>query len=58
MDPYSADIIARGRRQDLADEAEVARVARTTRDHAEEERPAPRSKGGSLRARRLVAWPG
>lgn len=55
MDPYSAEIIARGRRQDLADEADAARLAR---DCVEESRPQPRPKGGSLRARRLVAWPG
>jgi hypothetical protein len=55
MDPYSVDIIARSRRQEMADEAEASRVAR---DCAKEPRPQPRPKGGSLRARRLVAWPG
>jgi hypothetical protein len=58
MDPFSADIIARSRRQEMADEAEASRTARMARDCAEEPRPQPRPKGGSLRARRLVAWPG
>jgi hypothetical protein len=58
MDPYSIDILARSRRQELADEAEASRVARIARDCAGEPRPQPRPKGGSLRARRLVAWPG
>jgi hypothetical protein len=58
MDPFIADIIARTRRQEMAADAEAARIARTARDHADEERPVPRPKGGSLRARRLVAWPG
>jgi len=58
MDPFSADIIARSRRQELADEAEASRAARTARDRVDEPRPQPRPKGGSLRARRLVAWPG
>ena len=58
MDPYTADIIASSRRQELADDAEAARIARAARDHADDERPAPRPKGGSLRAHRLVAWPG
>ncbi|HEY7597397.1 MAG TPA: hypothetical protein VH969_29905 [Actinophytocola sp.] len=58
MDPFTADIIARTRRQEMADDAEAARAARAARDHTDEQRPAPRPKGGSLRARRLVAWPG
>lgn len=57
MDPFAADIIARGRRQDLADEAEEARTARTARDHVEEARPAPRPKRHTARPRR-VAWLG
>lgn len=58
MDPFSVDIIASTRRRDLADEAEAARAARecAARDGARESQPRP--KGGSLRARRLVAWPG
>jgi hypothetical protein len=58
MDPFSADIIASSRRHDLADDAEQSRRAHDARDCQEESRPAPRPKGGSLRARRLVAWPG
>ncbi len=58
MDPFAADIVARSRRHDLTDEAESSRNARTARDCAEEPRPQPRPKGGSVRARRLVAWPG
>lgn len=58
MDPFSADIIARSRRQEMADDAEASRNARIARDCAEEPRPQPRPKGGSVRARRLVAWPG
>jgi hypothetical protein len=58
MDPFSVDIIARTRRQDMADEAEAARAARdcAARDGVREAQPRP--KGGSARARRLVAWPG
>jgi hypothetical protein len=57
MDPFSADIIARGRRQDLAAEAETTRVARTARECVEEPRPAPRPKRPAASARR-VAWLG
>ena len=57
MDPFSADIVARGRRQDMTDEAEQARLARTSRDCVEEPRPAPRPKRPAVRARR-VAWLG
>jgi hypothetical protein len=58
MDPFSVEIIARTRRQDLANEADAARAARdcAARDGGRE--PKPRPKGGSARARRLVAWPG
>ncbi|MGH3757314.1 hypothetical protein [Actinophytocola sp.] len=58
MDPFSADIVATSRRRVLADEAEVSRTARATRDSAEEPLPAPRPKVGTARARRLVAWQG
>ena len=58
MDPFGADIVASSRRQDLIDEAETARIARAARDRSDEPRPQPRPKGGSARARRLVAWPG
>lgn len=58
MEQYGADMIARVRRQELADDAKAERMARTARDHADDQRPVPRPKGGSLRARRLVAWPG
>ena len=58
MDPFIADIIASTRRQDLIDEAETARTARAARDRSDEPCPQPRPKGGSVRARRLVAWPG
>jgi hypothetical protein len=57
MDPFSADIIARTRRQDMADEAEQARRAAASRDCVEEPRPASRPKRPAVRARR-VAWLG
>jgi hypothetical protein len=57
MDPFSADIIAASRRQDLADDAEQSRSARDARDCQEEPRSAPRPKGRAVRARR-VAWLG
>jgi hypothetical protein len=58
MDPYSAEIVASSRRQEMVDEAEASRTARAARECAEEPRPAPRPKGGSLHARRRVAWLG
>jgi len=57
MDPFSADIIARSRRQDMAAEAEQARQAAASRDCVEESRPTSRSKRPTVRARR-VAWLG
>jgi hypothetical protein len=57
MDQFSADIIARGRRQDLAEEAETARTARAARECVEEPRPVPRPKRPAAGARR-VAWLG
>ena len=57
MDPFSADIVARTHRQDLTDQAAESRVARSSRDCAEEQRPAPRPKRPAARARR-VAWLG
>jgi hypothetical protein len=57
MDQFSADIIARSRRQDLAEEAETARAARSARECVEEPRPAPRPKRPAAGARR-VAWLG
>ncbi len=52
MDPFSADIIAAGRRQEMAEEAEASRTARAARDCQEEPRPAPRPR--TVRARRAV----
>lgn len=57
MDPYSADIIARSHRQDLAAEAETARTARAARECVEEPRPAARPKRPAASPRR-VAWLG
>jgi hypothetical protein len=57
MDQFSADIIARTRRQDMAAEAEQARRAAASRDCVEEPRPASRQKRPAVRARR-VAWLG
>ena len=57
MDPYSADIIAGSRRQELTDEADAARTARAARECVAEPRPAPRPKRPATSPRR-VAWLG
>jgi hypothetical protein len=54
MDPFSSDIIAAGRRNDMADEAEQSRLARAARECPDGERPVPRPQRRTVRARRAA----